>query len=204
MKVVDNMSVDDQIKRIADSTKNILDTINAPDDTKISDIVSYLKHSGYIHIIDEDSDGYPTDVYMDNMYVIPSHAFYNCRNLAWTSLQDEVTSIDYHAFAGCYKLALTSLPDGLTSIGQFAFFRCYDITLTELPGGLKTIREGAFQYCTGLTSLTFKGKPNSISSSAFSYCTNLRDIKVPWSNGEVPGAPWGASATITYDYHPTE
>ena len=38
-------------------------------------------------------------------------------------------------------------------------------------------------------------------SSAFDGCTNLTDIKVPWAEGAVANAPWGATnATITYNY----
>lgn len=50
-------------------------------------------------------------------------------------------------------------------------------------------------------SQTFKGKPNSIYTSAFSGCTNLTTIRVPWAEGEVSGAPFGATnATLIYSY----
>lgn len=42
---------------------------------------------------------------------------------------------------------------------------------------------------------------DSIGNIIFNGCTNLTDIKVPWAEGEVAGAPWGATnATITYNY----
>ena len=132
-------------------------------------------------------------------------AFAICTSLAWTSLPDGVTSIEDMGFGACANLALTKLPDALTSIGSMAFFQCPKLALTELPSGLKSIGQQAFQECTNLTSLTFKGTPDSIASDAFKNCTNLVDIKVPWSDGAVAGAPWGATnATITYDYDPTE
>lgn len=41
----------------------------------------------------------------------------------------------------------------------------------------------------------------SIDSGAFSGCTNLTSIKVPWAEGAVANAPWGATnAAITYNY----
>ena len=62
-------------------------------------------------------------------------------------------------------------------------------------------KEYAFQNCTSFTSITFKSTPTTIASSAFNGCTNLTDIKVPWAEGAVSGAPWGATnATITYNY----
>ena len=60
---------------------------------------------------------------------------------------------------------------------------------------------GVFANCTGLTSITFEGNPKTIHSSAFNGCSNLTTIYVPWSQGQVANAPWGASkATIIYDY----
>lgn len=42
---------------------------------------------------------------------------------------------------------------------------------------------------------------SSIPNGVFSGCTKLSTIYVPWSQGQVANAPWGASnATIIYDY----
>lgn len=132
---------------------------------------------------------------------IGDYAFRNCTNLALTSLPVGLTSISRGAFTTCTYIALTSLPDGLTSIGSSAFSRCTNLALTSLPGGLKSIDGYAFQSCTGLTTITFEGKPSSISSSAFYSCTKLTTINVPWAEGVVANAPWGATnATINYNY----
>ena len=51
-----------------------------------------------------------------------------------------------------------------------------------------------------MKTVTFKGKP-TISDSAFLNCGNLTTINVPWAEGEVANAPWGATnATINYNY----
>ena len=132
---------------------------------------------------------------------IGDSAFKKCTNLALTSLPESLKSIGIETFAGCANLALTSLPEGLTSIGNAAFSGCTNLALTSLPESLTSIGNNAFQNCTSLTSITFKGTPTTINSSAFSGCTNLTDIKVPWSEGAVKNAPWGATnATITYNY----
>ena len=132
---------------------------------------------------------------------VGSYVFYSYKNLALTTLPNGVTSIGISAFYGCKNLALTSLPNGLTSIGDYAFYNCSSLALTSLPNGVTSISGYAFQNCTGLTEITFKGKPTSIYSSAFKGCTNLTTIRVPWSEGEVSGAPFGATnATLIYSY----
>ena len=132
---------------------------------------------------------------------IGMNAFSGCTNLALTSLPAGLTSISDYAFYGCTNLALTSLPAGLTSIGDYTFAGCTNLALTSLPTGVTSIGVNAFQNCTSLISITFKGTPTRIYSVAFSGCTNLTDIKVPWAEGAVSGAPWGATnATITYNY----
>ena len=128
-------------------------------------------------------------------------AFAECRNLALTSLPSGLTSIGDGAFADCTNLALTSLPSGLTSIGDSMFLRCTNLALTSLPSGITSIGSYAFADCTGLTSITFTGKPTSIANNVFNGCTNLTTINVPWAEGEVANAPWGATnATINYNY----
>ena len=111
------------------------------------------------------------------------------------------TSIRDSAFSGCSKLALTSLPSSLTSIGDDAFYNCTKLALTSLPSGITSIGSGAFDKCSSLTSITFEGTPTTINSSAFSNCTHLTTINVPWAEGAVANAPWGATnATINYNY----
>lgn len=98
-------------------------------------------------------------------------------------------------------LTSSSLPEGLTSIDVYAFRNCTSLALTSLPESLTSICASAFSYCTSLTSITFKGTQTDINSSAFYGCTNLIDIKVPWAEGSIDDAPWGATnATITYNY----
>ena len=88
-----------------------------------------------------------------------------------------------------------------TTISDYLFYGCTNLSLTELPSGITNIGASAFENCTGIHSLTFKGTPNTIDSTAFSGCTNLTTINVPWAEGAVKNAPWGATnATINYNY----
>lgn len=116
-------------------------------------------------------------------------------------LPTELVSIGNFSFADCGDLTLTSLPAGLTSIGDYAFDHCNNLAITSIPAGIDSIGPYAFGYCTGLTELTFMGTPTSIASNAFENCINLTTINVPWAEGAVANAPWGAAnATIHYNY----
>ena len=138
---------------------------------------------------------------LDGMSSILFGVFEECANLTLTSLPDSITSIEERAFTGCSKLALNSLPNSITTIGNNAFSSCRKLALTSLPSSLTSLGSSAFFGCTGLTTITFKGTPSSIPSSAFTFCSNLKTINVPWAEGAVANAPWGAtSATINYNY----
>lgn len=72
-------------------------------------------------------------------------------------------------------------------------------TLT-LPADLPSIGDYAFAFWSGLSAVAFLGTPKSIAGSAFYACPNLTKITVPWAEGAVANAPWGATnATITYN-----
>ena len=134
--------------------------------------------------------------------IISDYAFTNCTSLALTSLPDGITSIGQGAFDGCTSLALTSLPSGLTSIPNNVFLNCDGLVSMSIHSGINTINAAAFGKCGGLTSVTFEGKPSgNMAKNIFQGCINLTEIKVPWAEGSVANAPWGATnATITYNY----
>lgn len=158
----------------------------------------------------------------DGVTTIGSHAFYYCKSLTSVTLPDGVTTIGTNAFNWCNSLTSINLPNSLTSIDMSAFKYCTKLTSVKLPEGLTTIEDSAFDG-SGLTSITvpssvttiqanafgcydlisvkFKGTPTSISSMAFNGCRNLTTINVPWAEGAVANAPWGANwATINYNY----
>lgn len=132
---------------------------------------------------------------------IENYAFTGCSKLALTELPSTITSIGQNAFASCTALAISELPEGLTEVNTSAFSSCKGIKTMTLPSTIQYIWTSAFSFCTGLTSVTFKSTPEEIADNAFNYCTNLTTINVPWANGAVAGAPWGATkATINYNY----
>ena len=131
---------------------------------------------------------------------VPHRALYGHTELVSVSFAQNITAIGRSAFESCGKLALSSLPDSVTEIGNFAFGSCRNLSLTSLPSSLTTL-EGAFYSCTSLKTITFKSTPTLVLSGAFQGCSKLTVINVPWAEGEVDNAPWGATnATINYNY----
>ena len=132
---------------------------------------------------------------------IGTDAFSSCSNLTSIELPEGLTEIGDSAFSSCSNLKLKTLPSSVTKIVSYAFSYCYKITSIELPSSVTTIGSYVFNYCTGLSTVTFKGTPDSISKNALGSCANLKTINVPWSEGAVADAPWGATnATINYNY----
>jgi hypothetical protein len=112
-----------------------------------------------------------------------------------------VTHIKPYAFFHNLNLTYLTLPQGLENIGSDAFSYCESLRKVVIPSSVKVIEGLAFDNCDYLSKVTFEGTPNEIHQSAFTYCRNLTTINVPWSEGEVADAPWGAgNATINYNY----
>ena len=57
-----------------------------------------------------------------------------------------------------------------------------------------------FAGCTSLKRLCLYVKPTTLGTTALN-APALEDIYVPWSQGEVAGAPWGAPAGCTVHYN---
>lgn len=140
-----------------------------------------------------------SDIYDDGATSVGSHAFYNNRSLTNVDLP-EVISVNYNAFTFCMYLRTLNLPK-VTSIGIQSFQGCDQLEITRFPSSLTSIGMQAFSGCSSLREITFEGTPNTISSDAFKDTANLITINVPWAEGAVASAPWGATnATINYNY----
>ena len=122
------------------------------------------------------------------------------------TIPNGTTEIGAYAFYSYGKLKTVTFPTTLTKIGTYAFRSCINLNITEIPAHITTLNNYAFGNCAAITSITFKGTPTSIHSGAFSENTDtLKVINVPWSEGDVANAPWGATgATINYDYNTGE
>ena len=140
-----------------------------------------------ISIADGNTSWYPTFQYFtalklfrgERLTSIGGYAFYNCTNLALTSLPEGLTSIGVMAFYYCTNLALTSLPVGITSIGRYAFGACINLALTSLPAGITSIDDYAFDGCTSLALTSLPEGLTSIGIRAFGGCINLALTSLP-------------------------
>lgn len=98
-----------------------------------------------------------------------------------------------------------NIPDKCEKIRKYAFYGMETLENVILPRSVKVVEDLAFQNCIGLAKVSFEGVPIEVSSSAFLGCTSLLNIYVPWQEGEIVGAPWGASnATIHYGTNTSE
>lgn len=98
-----------------------------------------------------------------------------------------------------YKLTELNLPSLKQINGDDAFGDCEELTEISFPKIESITGTQIFLGCFKLETLTFESTPTSIDANAFTG-SRLRRIFVPWSEGEVAGAPWGATeATIFYN-----
>ena len=129
---------------------------------------------------------------------IANNAFQDC-SLISVAIPDSITSIGEQAFYYCSKLANVTIGKNVTSIGKSAFDSC-SITNVTIPESVTSIGDFAF-LGNKFTSITIPASVTSIGEGTFKYCHNLATINVPWAEGTVAGAPWGApNAQLTINY----
>lgn len=137
----------------------------------------------------------------ESVTYIGTNCFRDCPNLDMPFLPDGIEMLYLNTFNNCANLTLSKLPDNLTCVDEGAFQNCSKLRISEIPAGVTEIRKSSFSGCSSIESLTFKGIPSYINRAAFTNCSNLRVINVPWAEGAVGNAPWGAlNATINYNY----
>lgn len=136
----------------------------------------------------------------DGITSIGGYVFQGCSALVLTELPDTLKSIGQNAFANCSSICIKRIPDNVALLGKSAFYYCSGIEELSLPGGLQML-QGTFSGCSSLAKVTFRGTVTSMHAQTFTLCPNLLTINVPWAEGEVANAPWGATnATINYSY----
>ena len=134
-----------------------------------------------------------------DLTIIGDYAFYHYYTMTKIFMPDGLEGIRPYAFAQCSKLALDSFPDSVGYIHGYAFEQCLALKSVRLPRNLSVLSYRCF-HASGVQEVTFMSKP-AVLETAFSNCTNLLTINVPWAEGEVANAPWGATkATINYNY----
>lgn len=114
-------------------------------------------------------------------------------------IPDDIYLIRNYCFYRMSNLERISIPDSIYRIGVEAFRECPVLASITIPSGTKDITYRAFAYCPSLANVTFEGMPVSIANDVFKG-SSVQNIYVPWREGAVDNAPWGAiEATIHYN-----
>lgn len=131
---------------------------------------------------------------------IKSSAFYNNTFIESVILGANITTVETTAFRNCPSLKKVVLNEGLTTI-KSSSFRETAIEDIVIPASVKTLETSCFAYIPTLEEVIFKGTPTTLHYQTFLTNTQVFNIKVPWAEGEIAQAPWGATnAIITYNY----
>ena len=123
----------------------------------------------------------------------------------YVHLPDTIESIGGKALYYSPYLVIGTLPKNLKTICSEAFRQArnafYGSTELKVPASVETLDLLAFyQYNGDVKTITFEGTPTSIANNAFQN-SSFTTINVPWAEGAVENAPWGATnATINYNY----
>lgn len=129
----------------------------------------------------------------DEVRKLPTNIFAGCK---LTSIKmDGVTQIGAEAFYNNGSLVMTELPPNLEAVGTSVFAYCGKVVITKIPASVKEMSGAVFNN-SGTKELTFLGTPTTLHASALG---GIEVVNVPWAEGEVANAPWGAK-TVNYNY----
>ena len=122
-------------------------------------------------------------------------------NTVFKTIGDMIDHTIYSMTAITEECFVKSDGTNVTDVRPSAFARLWNVETAVIPAFVNTIYSEAFAGCSDLKEVTFKGTPTTLINDLFNSCYTLETINVPWSEGEVQGAPWGATnATINYNY----
>lgn len=178
---------------------------------KSGDMVSMLDEIGgtienpyveYIYYTNDAGAG-RLKVICHNFEFFYSNMFANETALTDVDLTDcpNMTDIGSVTFQNCQYITEFVIPETITILKQQVFQNCYGLTEMVIPASVQEMWAQTFYNCKNMTKVTFKGTPTKILNNVFNSCTALKTINVPWAEGAVANAPWGATnATINYNY----
>lgn len=133
----------------------------------------------------------------DNVKRIEDSAFELC-GIETLMIGSGVTMIGDDAFSNC-RLENLIIPDNVTEIGWNAF-EYNSLKTVTIGNGVTKLERNTFAY-NPLTTVTLGSGITKMDDFVFYKCEKLTTINVPWAEGAVENAPWGATnATINYNY----
>lgn len=142
------------------------------------------------------------DLSGDFYTTIPDYHCSTMPSLEKVQLCPKTTILPRNGFEKCYSLKEINL-ENITNFAQACLDNDFSLTgAIVFNAGLTQIAATAFR-ATNITSITFQNPTDNlptIANNSFQQCNGLLDIYVPWAEGAVANAPWGATnATIHYN-----
>jgi hypothetical protein len=133
---------------------------------------------------------------------IPDYYCSRMAELEKVQICPRTTILPRNSFEYCYSLKEINL-ENITNFAQACLDNDFSLTgAIVFNAGLTQIAATAFR-ATNITSITFQNPTDNlpmIANNSFQQCNGLLDIYVPWAEGAVANAPWGATnATIHYN-----
>ena len=112
----------------------------------------------------------------DEVRVIESNAFQNCKNIRKFKLPEGLKEIGSSAFDNCTMEAI-SVPNSVEKIGMFAFQNCTNLKNFSIPNATGEIPTFMLAYCDSLEYLYIHNNVKSIDSYAFTRAKKLNTIE---------------------------
>lgn len=113
----------------------------------------------------------------DNVTVIGSNAFEECRGLIEIRFSDSVKEIKDNAFSGCGNLQTVTFPGSLKKIGSYAFSECTGLEAVDLPSSIEEIGPYAFSMCFMLNSVKMPSSKTNVHETVF---MGDKDVSFDW------------------------
>ena len=112
----------------------------------------------------------------DEVRVIESNAFQNCKNIRKFKLPEGLKEIGSSAFDRCAMEAI-AVPNSVEKIGMFAFQNCTNLKNFSIPSATGEIPTFMLAYCDSLEYLYIHNNVKSIDSYAFTRAKKLNTIE---------------------------
>lgn len=90
------------------------------------------------------------------------------------------------------------LPPTVVNISDRAFADCPNLSTVVIPEGVQVINALVFRNCTSLKCVRLPSTIETISDIAFVQASTIEHIYVPWSEGMIENAPWGATNAVVH------
>jgi hypothetical protein len=108
--------------------------------------------------------------------VIEAAAFSDCELLYSVVIHSDVIRIEECTFYNCNNLKYLKMPEQLKYVGKYAFKKCLSLEIVKIPNNVETIDECAFSDCTNMRSIEIPASIKTIGNKVFRRCFSLKEV----------------------------